>query len=125
MKGGIEEMQHNNVPRNISPKSLKITKHAEYRIAERVDLSFSTKSELLQFVFNARYKGLSLQNLKLADINNNEELFNYLNKYFQGHRGSEIIRLYKGYVFVFCGSKGRILKTVVKTDERFNLEPIW
>lgn len=113
-------MQHNNIPKNISPKTLKITKHAEDRIAERVTRIFSTKNELQQFIFNARYKGLSLQSLKLSDVNNNEKLFNYLIKYFHGHRGSETIRLYKDYVFVFCGAKGRILKTVVKIDEKFD-----
>lgn len=99
--------------------SIRITRHAEQRIKERVNIKFNNPKDKLRFVYKARYMGISLAHASLQDLNLNKELYNYLNKYYKGHKGTETIRLYQNWVFVFVGDKGRTLKTVIGIDQKF------
>lgn len=99
--------------------SIRITRHAEQRIKERVNIKFNSPKDKLRFVYKARYMGISLAHASLQDLNLNKELYDYLNKYYKGHKGTETIRLYQNWVFVFVGDKGRTLKTVIGIDQKF------
>ena len=111
--------QSQDLYKQVPLTSIKITRHAEQRIKERVNIKFNNPKDKLRFVYKARYMGISLAHASLQDLNLNKKLYDYLNKYYKGHKGTETIRLYQNWVFVFVGDKGRTLKTVIGIDQKF------
>lgn len=104
-----------NKRNNISSDSLKISFHAQERLQQRT--SYNTdKQSIKQITFNARYKGIDLNNLKREHLNN-DSLFTYFKSAFKSYHSTDILRIYGEHVYIFCGNKGRTLKTVVSIPQ--------
>lgn len=106
----------------ISVKSIVITPHAQLRMKERSKCTH--KQEIVNMVFTARYQGLNINALNKAYIRSkgldiSDELYQYLKGAFYSNTSTEIIQLYKNFIFVFCGKKGRTLKTVMTIPDKF------
>jgi hypothetical protein len=91
--------------------AITITSHAKQRLSER--LPQIPKSQWEQLAYNARYKGLTdnqLQTTNEIDSNTKSWVFNTFKK-----DNSTQLRLYKDTVFVFSGNSHhcRTLVTVV------------
>lgn len=92
---------------------IEITAHAKQRLRERMPNIHP--NDYAQIVRAARYKGETKSSLWKI----NPKFAKYICQRFYGNNSTEI-RVYKNYVFVFCGNKGhsRTLKTVVDIPER-------
>lgn len=93
--------------------SIKITKHADYRLKQRVGIK--DENTWQQFVKNARYKGDTINTMS-------EKHYEYCKKHglIAKLNNSTQIRYYKGFFFVFKGNNGhmRTLVTVIKYKEK-------
>ena len=92
---------------------ITITAHARQRLQERAPQINSR--DYLAFVGAARYCGYTRDYLR----RNHPEIEQYVYSRY-GMNNSTEIRVYKGYVFIFCGNshKARTLRTVVSLPER-------
>lgn len=91
---------------------ITITEHAKQRLRERAPQI--NKNNYSSFVNAARYRGYTRDYLK----GRYPDVEKYINERYSANNSTEI-RVYKGYVFVFCGNshKARTLRTVVNLPE--------
>lgn len=87
---------------------ITITEHAKQRLRERAPQI--KKNDYTSFVNAARYRGYTRDYLR----SHYPEIEKYVYRRY-GLNNSTEIRVYKGYVFIFCGNshKARTLRTVV------------
>ena len=91
-------------------KNIKLTEHAKMRIGERAP--HIPKKQYRQWVYNARYKGLSFS-----------QMCPQLQKWVKHsvHLGAHMTgaRIYQNYLFVFCGNNqhSRTLVTMYPVPE--------
>ena len=104
--------QHQNNKNKPPISCIKISKHAEQRISERLEIKFSNTREKQIFFYKARFEGIALGSVSLRDLGGDKELYNYFLGHYRTCKGTRTIRLYKGYIFVFAGEQGRVLKTL-------------
>lgn len=110
---------YNQSQRNqISQSKMNITHHAYIRFMERVKDKSITEKQLRQLAFSARYNGLNLRHLKLAQVNYNKKLYDYLINCFRFRNNTDDIRLYNNYVFVYTGKKSRTLRTIININKK-------
>ena len=90
-----------------------ITDHARQRLTERCP-HIPVKNQKA-FVSSARYNGYDEEYLK----RNYPRFSIYIQSKFSCKHKETIVRVYKGYVFIFCGGSnhGKCLKTVISLDD--------
>lgn len=95
---------------------IEITTHAKQRLKERMPTIHP--KNYYGIVRAARYQGLTECFLRA----NHPQLAQYIFSRFHGNQSqSTEIRVYKNYVFIFCGNHGhsRTLRTVVDIPQQY------
>lgn len=108
---------------SLSYKNIRLTQHSIIRAKER--LNITDKNTLKKMAALARRSGVRLDNIDLDNKSDyaKDTLLNkyqvdystmkYFKSHFRQYNNSNRYYLYKGYVWIFYGSGGNTLKTVI------------
>lgn len=113
---------------SLSYKNIRLTQHSIIRAKER--LNITDKNTLKKMAALARRSGVRLDNIDLdsksdyaKDVLRNKYKISYttmlyFNSHFNRYNDSNRYYLYKNFIWIFYGSNGSVLKTVIPFDQQ-------